>query len=138
MAISLKGRIIAVDFDSTIAHYTVFKGVKDFGDPIQSASWALKSFRELGAMVVIHTCRKEIDALKKWLRENDIPWDHINFSPRNEEYDLGPYKIHADIYIDDKAICFRGEWPDTYRQVINFKRWEEPSVVENVISSSIF
>jgi len=120
----LDGKIIAVDFDSTVSHYNGWRGVGVFGQQIKSVAWALGQFKKLGAIVVIWTCRRETNLVTKYLEENRIPFDYVNFSPRNKEFKLSPKKIAADIYIDDKAINFSGEWKDTYLQVVNFKRWE--------------
>lgn len=121
----LKGKIIAVDFDSTICHYDGWKGVGVFGKPIQGVQWALSKFKEMGATIVIHTCRRETQLVDKHLKENNITFDYINFSPRNEKSKLSDSKIGADIYIDDRAISFRGEWHETYLQVMNFRPWEK-------------
>ena len=120
----LKGKIICVDFDSTISHYDGWKGAGVFGAPIQGVAWALGKFREMGATVIIHTCRRESQHIADYLFKNGIPYDEINFSPRNAKLKLSD-KLAADIYIDDRAINFSGEWHDTYRQVVNFVPWEK-------------
>ena len=119
----LKGKIIAVDFDGVISEYEGWKGVGIFGKPVVGVQWSLNKFREMGAEVVIHTCRRETDLVVSYLKENNIPYDYINFSPRNTELKLSHMKIGADIYIDDRALTFTGEWKETYRQVVNFRRW---------------
>ena len=129
----LDGKIIAADFDGTLSHYESWKGVGVFGKPILSAVWAMERFKAMGAIVIIHTCRKEIGAVADYLRKHKIPYDHINYSPRNVTLGLSHKKVAADIYIDDKAVGFRGEWKDTYLQVINFRRWEK--TFGNAISS---
>jgi len=121
----LKGKVIAIDFDSTISHYDGFKGVGVFGKPIQGAAWALKQFKQMGATVVINTCRREANLVAEYLKEHEIPFDYINFSPRNKKLKLSEAKIAADVYIDDKAINFSGEWKNTYLQTVNFVRWEK-------------
>jgi len=125
MADELKGKIIAVDFDSTIAHYKKFKGHDNFGKLITGADWALGKFKEFGATIIIHSCRSNTEGMKKYLEENKIPYDYINFSPRNGEFQLNGKKVAADIYIDDKGVCFRGQWSDTFRVVMNFRPWEK-------------
>jgi len=119
----LDGEIIAVDFDDTIARYHGWKGIGIFGEPIGSVAWALGKFRELGAMVIVHTCRREIQHVADYLFKHKIPYDHINFSPKNTKLNLSDKKIAADMYIDDKGIGFRGDWKETYLQVVNFRRW---------------
>lgn len=121
--IDLNGLLIAVDFDGTIAHYDGWMGVGKFGKPIENVKWALEKFREQGAKIIIHTCRAEIHLVKEYLKEHSIPFDYVNFSPREINYKTSDKKVNADIYIDDKAIPFCGEWKETYMQVVNFKTW---------------
>lgn len=123
----LEGKIIAVDFDSTIAHYSGFKGVGVYGKPVESVQWALGKFREMGAEIIVHTCRGnvEIPHIAKYLKEHKIPHDYINYSPRISRDRLSDNKVAADFYIDDKGIQFRGEWKETYLQILNFKGWEK-------------
>ena len=122
---ALLNKIIAVDFDGTIAHYDGFKGVGVFGEPITGVHWAMSKFKEFGAIIIIHTCRREIQHVADYLFKHKIPYDHINFCPRNVKYKSSDKKINADIYIDDKGIGFRGEWKDTYLQVMNFRPWNK-------------
>ena len=123
----LKNKILAIDFDSTIAHYDGWKGAGIFGEPIPNVHWALKRFKDLGAMIIIHTCRRETQHINDYLHKHKIPYDFINFSPRNEEYKSSDKKINADMYIDDRGISFQGDWKTTYLQVVNFRTWEQDS-----------
>jgi len=120
----MESAVIAVDFDSTIAHYSGWKGVGVFGPPIQGVQWALGKLKEMGATIIVHTCRAETRLISAYLKENEIPYDYINFSPQNEKLKLSEKKIAADIYIDDRSLNFRGSWPDTFREAINFSPWE--------------
>lgn len=119
----LKDKIIAVDLDGTILQYDSWRGPTVFGDPLQGAKWALEKFKEMGATIVIYTCRKRVDLVDQHLRKHEIPFDHINFSPRNKKSKMSEAKIGADIYIDDRNVSFRGEWHETYKEVVNFRRW---------------
>jgi len=121
----LKDRIVCVDFDGTIAKYDGFKGIGVFGEPIKNVKWAMTKLKEFGATVVVHTCRREIHLVKEYMEEHKIPYDYINFSPRNEKIKASDKKLAADIYIDDRAICFFGEWHKTFLDVMNFKTWEQ-------------
>lgn len=121
----LEGKIIAVDFDSTISHCPEWRGPGVFGKPVESAKWALDMFKEMGAMIIVHTCRAETFLVKEYLNKHKIPFDYINYSPRNAKWKLSDKKIAADIYIDDKGIEFRGSWMHTYLAVVNFMTWEK-------------
>jgi len=119
----LKDKIIAVDLDGTILEYDEWRGPAVFGEPLQGAKWALEKFKEMGAIIVVHTCRKMTDKVEQHLRTHKIPFDYINFSPRNKKSKMSEAKIGADIYIDDRGLPFRGEWHETYKAVVNFRRW---------------
>jgi len=119
----LKGKIIAVDFDGVISKYDTFKGIGVFGKPVEGVQWALRMFREMGAIVTVYSCRRESSLIQEYMDEHKIPWDFINHSPLNHKLKLNPKKLGADIYIDDRAVQFRGEWQKTYQEVVNFRRW---------------
>lgn len=121
----LKGKIIGIDFDSTISHCPKWKGVGVFGKPIQNAKWAIEKFKEMGALIMIHTTRKETQLIRTWLKENEIPYDFVNHSPRNAKWKLSEKKLFADFYIDDRNISFNGDWRETFMQAMNFERWEK-------------
>jgi len=130
----LDGKVIAVDFDGVIAEYDTWKGVGVFGKPVQSIQWAMSKLREMGAEIVVHTCRRETQAVVDYLFKNGIEYDYINFSPKNDKLKLSDKKISADIYIDDKGLPFRGEWHQTFIDIMNFRRWGD-ELGSNAISS---
>jgi hypothetical protein len=72
--------------------------------PISETINLIKELSEGGNLIIIHTGR-HIDKLlvtKSWLRNNaagPVMYDHIQFG-----------KPVADVYIDDKALRFDGEW----------------------------
>jgi hydroxymethylpyrimidine pyrophosphatase-like HAD family hydrolase len=116
-------KIIAIDFDGTIAEYDTFKGKGIFGKPIKGAREAIFEIKKLGYEIMIYTTRKEIDLIGKYLIKYGIPVDYINENPQNTERDLSPAKMIAEMYIDDRGIKFNGDWEKTLRDVKEFKRW---------------
>jgi len=116
--------IIAVDFDGVIAKYDGFKGKGKFGKPIDGAQAALTYFMMHDNTVIINTTRLEIDKVAEYLHEHNIPYDHINYCPLNEERFLHPAKICADVYIDDRNVQFAGDWDHGFiDKVLNFSPW---------------
>jgi hypothetical protein len=104
-------RYICVDFDGVIADYThAPKGWGIFGHPIDGARQALVKFKQEGHVIIIYTCRNEINLIKEYLRVYKIPYDYINESPLNNEN--SSHKPIADVYIDDRAVRFNGNWKD--------------------------
>lgn len=106
--------ILAVDFDGTLVEedndgvYHLIAGAKE----------AMEGFRRSGYQIVIHTCRvgiaeeenrlpQEIEIIKQTLAYFAIPYDEIY---------LGP-KMVADVYIDDRAVSFSGNWQKVEEEV---------------------
>jgi hypothetical protein len=113
--------IIAVDFDGVIAKYTGFEGKGVFKEPIPGAKEALGSE---GHKILINTSRLEVDEIAEYLNEFKIPYDYINYSPINHKRFLHPAKQQADVYIDDRNICFMGKWNEDFlNEVRRFTPW---------------
>lgn len=102
--------IIAVDFDNTIVDWldsercVLKKGSLE----------ALRTLKNKGCSIVIHTCRigiaksngdlsEVLESIRNILDEFDVPYDSIH---------LGT-KAVADAYIDDRAVPFRDNWQQT-------------------------
>lgn len=109
MAVSLNskgsGKSIAVDLDGTLAEYDGWKGIEDIGMPYDGARKFVRTLRERGYKVIIHTCRinpknssGDVDALNvvsRWLNTHGIEVDEIW---------TGQGKPIASAYVDDKAV----------------------------------
>lgn len=112
-------KTICVDFNGVLDTYVGWRG-KDFMYPMRKgADFFLKTLNELGYKVVIMTASDPLQ-VTDWLIENNI-----------SQYvaEVTDHKIPAIIYIDDRAIEFRGDFQDTLYKVRIFKTyWEN---VEN-------
>lgn len=90
--------LIAIDFDGTIVN----------GDkPLPGAREAINNMREQGHYVMIFSCNNT-EWIKRVCRENDIRYDEVC---------EGTKKPIAHVYIDDRAIAFRGDWEAAQREV---------------------
>ncbi len=118
-------KILAVDFDGTIVHYEAWMGRGQFGQVVKGASEFIAKLKDEGWTIIIHTCRPEVKEVREFLIEEGISFDHVNYSPKNEELGLSPHKVAASVYLDDRAVCFNGNWKKAYKQVKRFQRWEE-------------
>lgn len=118
-------KTIAVDFDDTICD-SLFP---DCGEPKKGVKEALQKFRELGFLILIHTCRtchwhynifggsRDIPTMerpavvnmKEWLYKHQIPFDDIDDGSKG--------KPLADYYCDDKAIRFENNWDEIVKFV---------------------
>ncbi|MBQ8051645.1 MAG: hypothetical protein IJ197_08770 [Bacteroidaceae bacterium] len=113
-------KTICIDFDGVLADYSEgFQGKDVFGEMIPNADIATKVLKNNGWTIIVYTTRPVTDALKDWLKENKITYDHINENP-DQPKDTSE-KLMADIYLDDRAMCFRGTWNEwAVREIAEF------------------
>jgi len=111
---------ICVDFDGVMNSYKSGYGPNYTVDhitdpPTPYCADAIKILRA-SYVVIIHSTRAVTDegkqAIKDWLKKYDIVVDGIM-----------AVKPPAMMYIDDRAIPFRGNWFETLEAVNNFKHW---------------
>ena len=95
----------AFDFDGVISKYEGWKGVGVFGPPIQAVVRAMFGLQVDGWKIIIYTTRG-VHEIESYLKKNCIPFDEIN---RNTAIDSLGTKPIADVYIDDRAICYCGQ-----------------------------
>ena len=96
--------IIAVDFDGTLVE-DEFPAI---GDPIQSTWEDIRLAKELGAKIILWTCRdhENLDEAVEFCRERGLTFDAINenLSETKELFNNDTRKVYANEYWDDKAI----------------------------------
>lgn len=115
-------KIIAVDFDNTIHEY--LSQNQDWtlilDSPVKGAKEALEKLKLNGWFIIIHSARvidkKTYKAVKDWLDKYQIYYDEIYYEKS---------KPFAHIYIDDRALTFRGDWIQTLEEISNFKTYLE-------------
>lgn len=118
-------KTICIDFDGVIHDYSNgWQGEDVFGQMIPNADTATQVLKKKGWQVIIFTTRKKTKKLEKWLSEHKIAYDYVNENPNQPENSSG--KIVADVYLDDRGICFRGRWDEwLMRDILDFESWEE-------------
>ncbi len=114
-------RTIAVDFDGVIANYDGYKGYGVLGEPRLDVREALLQLKSEGWKIVIHTTRGE-DEVRDYLRANRIPFDEFN---RNSDYKTAGHKPVADVYWDDRAVCYSGDASRDLDHIRNFRTWSD-------------
>ena len=115
-------KIVAIDFDGVINPYLKgFQGNNVFEDPSDTCRKEMLELQAAGWTICINTCRSEVKMIRRYLLEHQIPFDHINYSPRNDLQNLSRTKMAADVYIDDKGITFEGKWHGMAKQVMAFQ-----------------
>lgn len=127
-AVSTKQKIIAVDFDGVINSYKRgFVSHQDFDPPTHGVSEAMRRLKEDGWTIVINTCRpaEANGPIDEYCTENGIIFDFINDSPGDQGFETSPSKIYADVYLDDKAIRFDGNWKDALAKIEGCVEWHK-------------
>ena len=119
---------VAIDFDGVLHRYS--DGWKDgqiYDEPVDGSREALQAMKDQGWKIYIFSTRSnklyhkeqekaQDQAMKTWLDQHGIPYDRIwNFG-----------KPMADLYIDDRALTFRGDWKATLHEAQNFSPWNRP------------
>ncbi|MFA6095157.1 MAG: hypothetical protein WC757_04740 [Candidatus Paceibacterota bacterium] len=119
-----QARTVAFDFDGVIAKYEGFVGGDDVQEPNGEVVEAIKLLRQKGFKILIHSTRGD-NFLEKYCEQFLIPFDYINQRP--DKQGENPGKPIAYVYVDDRAICYKGEKADDLvTQIENFKAyWEK-------------
>ncbi|MBX3103016.1 MAG: capsular biosynthesis protein [Bacteroidetes bacterium] len=118
---------IAIDFDGVIHGYS--QGWHDgtiYDPPVPGTKEALTALKEQGHYLIIFSTRtnkifrKKDDPdqepiMKAWLAQHEIPYDKI--------WTFG--KPMADVYLDDRAVTFRGDWQAAVQAIQGFTPWNK-------------
>lgn len=106
---TLKGKILAVDFDDTIvvSRDNNEKHEVEIVSPKRDVVEFVKKFKALGGSVILNTCRHgvSLDKAVMYCKDLGIEFDKINENLDNEVEKWGDCrKIFAHYYLDDKAM----------------------------------
>lgn len=116
---------IAIDFDGVIHSYSRgWQGGEIYDLPVEGTREALTELRAKGWKIYIFSTRTnkiyhkndhppQEERMKTYLEEHGIPYDKI--------WSFG--KPMADIYLDDRALNFRGKWVDSLQEIEQFQVW---------------
>ena len=114
-----KRPVICLDFDGVIhRHLLGWHGRGVIPDvPVDGAQEAIKRLRRR-FVVVVHSgrCASEdgIAAIERWLVKHGIHVDMVCAT-----------KPLAEVYVDDRAIQFKGNWDATMREIMAFRHWQQ-------------
>jgi len=113
-------KIVCLDFDDVINNYGSWENegfVKIKGKPMFGIKKAIKQFKKAGCKVFVHSVRCGYaggrHAIILYLEKYHIKVDKVFVN-----------KPPADVYVDDKAITFKGKWnKDMIQAILEFKSW---------------
>jgi hypothetical protein len=111
--------VVAIDFDGVLAKYNGFVAKDDVQEPNPEVVRAITQLREHGCKILLHSTRGT-EFLKKYCERFSITVDYINRQPDREGENPG--KPIAFVYVDDRAVCYRGETAEELvSEVLNFE-----------------
>jgi hypothetical protein len=107
--------IVCVDLNGVLDAYTGWKHAEHWDPPRPGAAAFLRGLTERGFDVVIFTTRHHTQ-VRRWLREHGL-MAYVSAVTRR--------KPPAHVFVDDRAVCFRGNFEETLEDVAAFKaHWE--------------
>jgi hypothetical protein len=120
----LAKRTIALDFDGVVHSYTSgWTRADDIPDPpVEGAKEAIEKLRQDYSVNIFSARAGQpggMNAIEEWLKKNGIEVDEVSTE-----------KPPAHVYVDDRGITFRGNWPDTISKIKTFKSYLGESVAE--------
>ncbi|HEY2295891.1 MAG TPA: hypothetical protein VGM86_34760 [Thermoanaerobaculia bacterium] len=108
--------IVCVDLNGVLDLYTGWKHEKHWDPPRPGAEELLRRLNERGYRVVVFTSRWADDA-RAWLAEHGLDRWVSEVTDR---------KPAAHVFVDDRAVCFRGDYEETLEEIARFRAyWEE-------------
>ena len=111
----LRRPVVCVDLDGVLNTFDVWRSPEYFHPPRPGAREFLSRLNEAGYRVVIFTVRWR-EWVERWLEDNGL---------RQYVDEVTDKKRPAQVYLDDRAVCFRGDFEEAYRQIVNFRPfWE--------------
>jgi len=108
--------IVCVDFNGVLDRYTGWQGPDHSDPPGAGAAEFLCALNENGFRVVVFTTRYA-PRVEEWLAEHGLAKWVAEVTDR---------KPAAFVFVDDRAVCFRGDYGRTLEEVLRFRaHWEE-------------
>lgn len=124
----MASKSVAIDIDGVIADYSMgWQGDDFIGDPLPGAREFLQSLREDGYKVILHSCRST-KRLVEYCFKHMLPYDYINENP--ELVSPNPGKPAATVYLDDRGLCFEGDFDQALKAIYTFVPWHKRGNLE--------
>jgi len=115
--------IACVDLNGVLDAYAGDRGPAHYDPPRPGARAFLEALRARGFAVVVFTTRYAPD-VRRWLRRHGLD-DLVD--------DVTDRKPPAFVFVDDRAVCFRGDFEATLRTIDGFAaHWEQGPAVTDV------
>jgi NLI interacting factor-like phosphatase len=108
--------IVCVDLDGVLNQFDGWKGADYFHPPRPGAREFLQRLNESGYEVIVFTVRWK-PHVEQWLSDNGLAEFVSVVTDR---------KPPAHVYVDDRAVCFDGDFAAALEQISDFRaHWEK-------------
>lgn len=108
--------VVCVDLDGVLNDFDGWRGADYFHPPRPGARDFLASLCARGYRVVVFTVRWA-PHVEAWLKERNL-FEYVS--------EVTCTKPAAHVYVDDRAICFRGDFASVLEQITSFRaHWEK-------------
>ncbi len=110
--------VVCVDLDGVLNLFDTWRAPEYFHPPRPGAREFLIKLNQAGFRVRIFTVRW-FEWVERWLAANDLAAYVDSVTDK---------KTPAQVYLDDRAVCFRGNFDESFEQIVNFRPfWEKPA-----------
>lgn len=123
-------KTICLDFDGVINSYSKWTGYDDIPDPIVEGAKGFIDEAKKKYKICIFTTRAKTEngklAVREYLKKNGI---------EASDLEITATKPPAIVYIDDRAICFKGTFVGLLEKIDSFKPWNRELMKEVTIKN---
>lgn len=103
--------VVCVDLNGVLDEYKGWTGKVEAYPVAKGAREFLEELRDYFNTIVVFTATIPVQFAEMWLIENDLDF-LVDFCTN--------HKVPAQVYIDDRAVCHRGNFKETLEQVKTF------------------
>ena len=108
--------LVCVDLDGVLNLFDAWRAPEYFHPPRPGAREFLRKLNDAGFRVCIFTVRW-CEWVERWLEENGLKAYVDSVTDK---------KPPAQVYLDDRAVCFRGDFEEAFEQIVRFRPfWEQ-------------
>lgn len=111
-------KTIVFDFDGVIHKYSNgWQDGKIYDEPVEGIKDLINELHKDFDIYVVTTRARELSqqlAVEEYLQKHEIEYDCVT-----------SIKVPAQMYIDDRGICFNGKVEDLRKSIATFRTWQD-------------
>lgn len=114
-------KTVCLDFNGVLDQYKGWRGPDYMYPPRPGVKEFLKRLKDAGYKVMIHSTM-DTAKIGQWMIDNGL-WEFVD--------GVTPSKPPAVVYVDDRAVCFRGDYDATFAEIETFHAYWEKEVQDS-------